>query len=643
MTTAATTRQQFEALVRRAEQEIVKSPQRYKLRLTALVALGYVVIFALLILLVGLLGGSIYAATAGTAMLLILIKSKVFFLIIVPIWVLFRSLFTRIREPDGLTLSRQEFPAVWAEIDSLRAKVDGLPIHRVVLVPEINAAVTQTPRLGIFGPSKNTLVLGLELLMSLSPTQARAVLAHEFGHLSGQHGRFGTWIYRKRLTWARIHMAFEDQPTFGTGLIRRFIRWYVPKLAGYSFVLARQQEYEADAVAGRLTSPQDIAAALVVTGSRAQITAETFWKPLIRTANVQPEPESHVYAQLLQHLKVPPDASVAHEKITQAMRRTTDYADTHPALKDRLAALAMPPLWQDAGPVMAAEAWLGSKLDTMIAACNRTWLASNGTEWQARYKFAQAAGAHLLELDQKRQAPNPTGGPILTRADAWDYATLTEEFRPEIDPLPLYHDCKLIDAATGRTTDGRADLAIGQILLSKHNHSGGIDHLMQAAAANPMQLREPALYLIAGFFTRQGQHEIADTWRVQAEQAGRDSTEAQIERNAVTANDRFKPSRLTAAEQANVSAAVKQTTVGASIKTIWIVEKQVQQFPAVPVHVVLVQPTLFAFDKADIAKKLVQEIGPTQKLVGDWFFIADVGHRRPVAKKIKAVQPRQKS
>jgi Zn-dependent protease with chaperone function len=638
MTTAATSRQQFEALVQQAEQEIAKAPQRYKLRLTALVALGYVVIFALLILLVGLLGGTIYAAMTGTAMLLILIKSKVFFLIIVPIWVLFRSLFTRIREPEGLTLPRKEYPGVWAEIDSLRAKVNGLRIHRVVLVPEINAAVTQTPRLGIFGPSKNTLVLGLELLMSLSPAQARAVLAHEFGHLSGQHGRFGTWIYRKRLTWARIHMSFEEQPTFGTGLIRRFIRWYVPKLAGYSFVLARQQEYEADAVAGRLTSPQDIAAALVLTGSRAQITAETFWKPLIRMANVQPEPESNVYARLLQHLKAPPDASVAHEKITQAMHRKTDYSDTHPALKDRLAALAMPPLWQDAGPIMAADAWLGGKLDTVIAACNRTWLASNGAQWQARHKFAQAASAHLAELDQKLQAPNPAGDQLMTRTEAWDYATLTEEFRPEIDPLPLYHQCKIFDAAARRTTDGRADLAIGQILLSKHQHSGGIEHLMQAAAANPMQLREPALYLIAGFCARQGQHEVADTWRVQAEQAGHDSTEAQIERNAVTANDRFKPSRLTATEQADVIAMVKKTTVGSSIKNIWIVEKQVKQFPDVPVHVVLVQPTLFAFDKANIARKLVQEIGPTQKLVGDWFFIADAGQRRPVAKKIKAVQ-----
>jgi Zn-dependent protease with chaperone function len=398
-TTAA--RQRFEALATRAEAEVAANPSRYKRRLGALVAVGYIVIFFLLAVLVGLLGGTLYAALWGSAVLVFLVKSKLIVAIVMPIWVLARSLFSSIKAPDGMALSRKEFPDLWREIDAIRASIGKSTVHSVVLVPDMNAAISQTPRLGIFGPYKTTLILGLELLMSLSPEQARAVLAHELGHLSGKDGRFGNWIYRKRLTWARIQESIETRRSVSNAPIRRFMSWYVPKLAGYSFALARQQEYDADAFASRLTSPNDMASALVWTSSRGQITRDQFWKPLIEGANRQPEPDAQVYSRLLEHLKSPPDVLLANEKIAVAMRHRTDYADTHPALKDRLAALKVLPQALTPSLITAAEIWLGSSLKKVLSDFDQTWLRENGPGWAARHKFAVAATVHLDMLNRK--------------------------------------------------------------------------------------------------------------------------------------------------------------------------------------------------------------------------------------------------
>jgi Zn-dependent protease with chaperone function len=622
--TTTEARQQFEALVKRAEAEVAANPGRYKRRLAALVALGYLVIFLMLAVLVGLLGGTLFAAFWGSAVLVFLVKSKLIFAIVMPIWVLGRSLFSRIKAPDGRPLDRKDFPELWRDIDELRAHVGKPTLHRVVLVPEMNAAVSQTPRLGIFGPYKTTLILGLELLMSLSREQARAVLAHEFGHLSGQDGRFANWIYRKRLTWSRIQASFESQRGFSNAPIRRFMSWYVPKLAGYSFALARQQEYDADAVASRLTSPAQMSSALVWTSSRSQITSETFWKPLIQRANSQPEPEGHVYSKLMEHLKGSPDANVANEKIAEAMRQRTDYADTHPALKDRLAALKAPPQALTVAPVTAAEAWLGANLQKVVGEFDQTWMQSNEPEWAARHKFAQAAMDHLNELAHK-----PTEQ--LSQAEAWQLATLTEEFRPEIDPLPLYQSYRAKFA-----DDGNADLAMGRRLLSKHNHFSSVEHLERAADANPMHVRAAAFYLIAAYFARNSHHELSDAWLLKAEQAGDESADAYRERNNISSRNQFKSSRLNVAALAGVKVAILQSPVGGKIKRLWIVEKQVRRFPEAPVHVVLYKSKLFARGKKDLASQLVQELEKSGTLKGHLFCVPDVRVRRALAKKIKA-------
>lgn len=623
MASTTTLRQRFEELVRTAESEVAENPRRYKLRLALLAALGYGVIFALLTVFILILGGTIGLAMTSSAFLVLLFKKKLIVLVVVPIWVLARSLFVRVKAPEGYALPRKEFPGLWREIDGLRRKLGALPIHNVVLTPEMNAAVTQTPRLGLFGPYKNTLILGLELLMSLTPEQARAVLAHEFGHLSGSHGRFGNWIYRKRLTWARIQAAFDEQSTMGTGPIKRFMHWYVPRLAGYSFALARQQEYEADMVASRLTSPADMASALALCGTRDAITRETFWKPLLQRATTDPAPETQTFSRLYQHLKsAPVDRVLAGEKIAAAMRAKTGLADTHPSLRDRLAAIGAEPAIIS-HQFMAAEAWLGPKLQKVLSDFDADWLQRNGEGWANRHSYAQAAIARLKELSAKSARE-------LTQQEAWQVAALTEEFMPEVDPIAAYR------AYRAQFPDDRdADFVIGRLLLMKGNDAAGVPFL-ESAAENVM-LREQAFGMIAAFWGQNDRPDLSEAYLRRAEAAYDENVEARAERDEITAADRFKASTIAPDLAAAVANAIRSSSIGASITEIRIAEKAVRRFPDFPVYVVLAKPALFSRNKDAIGTRLAQEVSQSLSLPHTWFFLAETRDARAIARKIKAV------
>src|SRR5439155_1953007 len=118
--------------------------------------------------------------------------------------VIIRSLWVRIPRPEGISICEDQAPNLFETADRLSRQLRAPRPHDVILDGSFNAGVAQIPRFGVLGWSRNYLTVGLPLLDALTPEQFKAVLAHEFGHLAGAHGRFRAWIYRLRTSWAQL-------------------------------------------------------------------------------------------------------------------------------------------------------------------------------------------------------------------------------------------------------------------------------------------------------------------------------------------------------------------------------------------------------------------------------------------------------
>jgi Zn-dependent protease with chaperone function len=195
----------FDALIRRLEASSHRSPRLYRVKVGLLGALGYVYIAGILAFLAGiivLLGVLAIKAHGGA----LAVKGMVPAVVLA--WAVIRALWVRIPDASGLAITPERAPGLFAAIERVRAALDGPKFRRVLLYGEFNAGVTQRPRWGIIGPNVNDLLVGLPLLQALSPGEFEAVLAHEMGHVSRQHGRFGHWVYRVRGTWSRLAGLF---------------------------------------------------------------------------------------------------------------------------------------------------------------------------------------------------------------------------------------------------------------------------------------------------------------------------------------------------------------------------------------------------------------------------------------------------
>ena len=151
----------------------------------------------------------------------------------------------------GVEITALEAPALFEALERIRRKIRAPMIHHVRLNDEFNASIQQVPRYGLLGGSVNHLTIGLPLLMALNRPRFLAVLAHEYGHLRGDHGRFAAWIYRSRLAWMQLHHGLQDDSS-PSRWPRRPFALVLPRFSAKTFALARQDEYEADRIAGRL-------------------------------------------------------------------------------------------------------------------------------------------------------------------------------------------------------------------------------------------------------------------------------------------------------------------------------------------------------------------------------------------------------
>ncbi|GGW17496.1 Zn-dependent protease [Streptomyces libani subsp. rufus] len=111
----------------------------------------------------------------------------------------------------GIPVTEADEPRLWALVRELAAAAGTRAPDRILLTGEVNAAVSENPRLlGLFA-GRRTLHLGVPLLIGLTEAQLRSVLAHEFGHFTGGDTRLSVLVVRGRVQIARVIGQFHEK------------------------------------------------------------------------------------------------------------------------------------------------------------------------------------------------------------------------------------------------------------------------------------------------------------------------------------------------------------------------------------------------------------------------------------------------
>jgi len=584
----------FDVLIRRLELEADRQPSRYKFKVFLLATLGYGYIFFILVILLLLNGVFIIHP-------LIMIKFGIPVLFLT--FIILRALWVTFPPPEGTVIRPEHAKPLFELLKDIQKQLKGPKIHTVLLTSEFNAAIIQNPRLGVFGWPKNYLIIGLPLMQALSTPQFTAVLAHEYGHLSGAHSHFSAWIYRIRKTWAQIVESLEKRDNWGITLFNRFFEWYIPFFNAYSFVLARLNEYEADRRSAEFIGSNYAAQALINVSIKAQFLEHTFWPKLYAEADNHEKPPYKPFSALPIAFNAGISPYDSKCWLKKALEEYTSTEDTHPCLTDRLESLGEKAQLPESIKENAAQYLFGENYAILTKKMNRSWTQGIKTQWQERFHYAQSSKSQLKYLKNKAKKT------ILSIDEIWQQAALTEEFNGEEAAFPLYQA-----VLKNYARHPFANYALGRILLERGDEQG--IHFIERAMDSDGESIISGCELIYNFLIS---HDRVQEAKVYANKALKRKTleqRAQEERETINQNrDNFAEHGLTYEECQKIALQLAQQT---KIKRAYMVKKVVQYLPENPLYVLCIVRT-FSLGFED--KHFAQQLADTIDMPGEFFVV----------------------
>jgi Zn-dependent protease with chaperone function len=450
----------YRDLIARLAGEAKAAPQAYRTRVALLAGLGFGVLALLVLVAVGMpLGLVIALLVTGRGFdgwaLYVLLPQAVFAAMVV------RALWLRFDPIPGHRLRPEEAPELAEDIERLRLAAGAPELDEVIIDSDFNAGAATVPRFFGLAGHRHCLVIGLPLMRVLDREELAAVIAHEFGHFRGGHGRFSAWIYRLRLSWFRLAHALAQAGAATARPLLLFFRWYAPYFSAYSFVLAREDEYEADAMSTRLVGAEARVSALLRVAHTAQWLQRAFLPRMEARMRAQPQPAPAYHALLATALREAPPIDVA--RLLASAERENDLEDTHPTLTQRVVAVGASPALRPPG--VPAVAMLGEALARIERSLDDAWREEMRAPWVAAHAEAKADRDRLDAIERRSD---------WSVDERLEHARLVERLRPEYEAALLYE--RALELAPG---NANAHFRAGALRIDGGD-AAGAEHLRRA-------------------------------------------------------------------------------------------------------------------------------------------------------------------
>lgn len=537
-------------------------------------------------------------------------------------WSIVKGVWINLSPPVGESLTCGNAPRLFEMIDATAAKAGGIHFHRVLLTDDLNAFVTQIPRLGIFGWHRNYLCLGLQLLDALSPEEFHAVLAHEFAHLSKAHGRTGNWLYRIRSSWENVAESLSQQGGMLVRPLAAFFGWFWPRFNARTFVLSRANEYEADAFSAQATSPATAAGALQRIAIESRRLEEDFWEKIGHRSATEAAPPTAIFHELSSVLKTPVEPANCVRWLNQQFSMITNTSDTHPALRDRVSALGIAPEAAPLEPISdsAADTLLGRDAAAAFRDLfSRRWLEFHQNHWRESYEEGTRNREKLAELE----------------AD-----DLTDETRWEILRLKCaQHGIPAMRGELEAWMHSHPGHLLSRFLFGRHllslDDPAGVDLLESVAAAHPQNALE-CIGELAAYHDRRGNADAIRELIARADQHDATLERAIRERDTLAASDHFETHGCPPEQ---IAAHLRILAAHPEVHEAWFVKKRTRAFPDWPHFVMVVRikfPALkFVSDTA--VSSLLQTLANSFDIDAYLLVVSDDGANKAAAKQIKNI------
>jgi hypothetical protein len=273
----------------------------------------------------------------------------------------------RFTPPSGLKLDQRRFPRLHELLKELGDVYGNPRIDQVILRDRFDVRIVKTPRSGFSFTTSHTLVIGLPLLLTMSPIDVHALIARRIGQLKGKKNRINSWVYYLRDLWVQYLNHFNTHQHWLAWPLRSFFAWYVPRYRSLSLGAARWSELKADLYTFQAMNDRDAVRAICGQAIIGDYLNNVFWPNIIETVKTSMNPENMAHARMAQLFQDGLPEKEMAVLLKRATAKRSNPKSTTPSLSERLNNMGQrKPLPPKPMPTSAAQFYLGSACEQTI-------------------------------------------------------------------------------------------------------------------------------------------------------------------------------------------------------------------------------------------------------------------------------------
>jgi len=467
------------------------------------------------------------------------------------VFLLIRSLFVKVEDieyPSEMIATLQNWPELLGIVSRVQKSVDARPIHRVAVVPGDGCSVSSKSNSLGFNV-KNTLQIGHYLLGFCDEEEMKALLAHEFSHISNKDTLIGFKFYANQVRWEQLSARAARQNFIIRILFGEFAFYYSKNLSIYHAALGKALEYHADQRGVSLTSPEVFARMLYKVLYLSNFRGGVSLPEINEASQIPVDFYTQDFARLRNGLDAGKTAFDQHLASSVSME-----FDSHPSFVERLSKVNMDAFSYEIQ--LNPSTPLQKECDAQLPYYDDLWFSSITEEWND-YKEGQTEAQKIVDAYQKD---------FKNEEACWEYGIALEQLGKYPEAIAFYDEMKL-NYPINFTIDFRKGLC----LLSLDNEEG-LTLLKESANQDPY-LIEGALDIIYDYLMSHNQQDTFEEYRAWFEDRSKVLNQLQKESRGIEGGDVLMPVDLDSAMQ---QAVIQGFSTQKRVSAVYFLQKEVK-------------------------------------------------------------------
>jgi hypothetical protein len=270
----------------------------------------------------------------------------------------------------GLKIKRKSAGRLFLLLDKIKAEYPQPKIHQIIITEPFELKLVKIPHFGIPIFTHNTLVIGLPLMLTMSPNQLKCLLTREIIQYSKSRHKFANWFNQLRESWDRYRIVLKQRACIGHQVLYGFFTLYSPIYNAVSVPAHITDELTADRNALDLINSDELLSAFQAK-LIAQLYIEKHFWPEISRLNCTISPFNRLYRTA----KTALSQNNSEMWLQQQNLFVDNTADNYPSLQQRMenlgsSSIKLPPDLKQT----AAEYYFQNHLAKIIRMSDNNWL-----------------------------------------------------------------------------------------------------------------------------------------------------------------------------------------------------------------------------------------------------------------------------